>query len=125
LPAPTPTLVPPTLAPTQAPPTLAPTSVPPTPAPTTDAVAMLKPFQAAFNQGDIDSLMALFAADPNVTLYSGLFGSGEYSVSGITTQSVRNIFEIGFKLNTQLTVGDCSAKDNQATCALVIKDDCN
>ena len=125
LPAPTPTLVPPTLVPTQALPTLTATSVPPTAAATTDAVARLKPFQDAFNQGDTDSLMALFAEDPNVTIVSGLFGGGEYSIPAVNTKAVRDTFEIGFKLNSQATISDCKTTNNQATCTLVIKDDCN
>jgi hypothetical protein len=117
--------MPPTLIPTQAPPALTATSVPPTAAATTDAVALLKTFQDAFNKGDTDGLLVLFVADPSFTLKAGLFGVGFYSGSYVTTQAVRDILEIGFKLNSQLTVSDCRMKNNQATCALVIKDDCN
>lgn len=131
------TAVPPTLVPTAAPPTavpatatavpptLAPTAVPPTLAPTTDALALLKTFQDAFNKGDTDGLMALFAAEPSLTLIAGLFGGGNYGVPAATAKGVRNTLEIGFKLNSQLTASDCSTKNNKATCALAIKDDCN
>jgi hypothetical protein len=129
--APTLTAVPPTLAPTPTavPPTLAPTTVPATLAPTPDLLAPVTAFQAAYNQKDTDTLMALFAADPSWTLRFGLFAfagsdSGAAYSTG-TTQGLRDLLDIGFKLNSHLEASNCGMKNTTATCDLVIKDDCN
>jgi len=130
-PARAPTLLPPTLAPTLpaptptlAPPTLAATLAPPTLAPTTDLLGVVTALQADYNKGDTNSLMALLVADPNWSLGAGMFGLGTVH-SAVTAKDVRDTLEIGFALDSQLVASDCSAKDNTATCALVIKDDCN
>jgi hypothetical protein len=121
------TAVPPTAAPTLVPPT--PTAAPPTAEPTTDALPLLQAFQDAFNNGDADSLMLLFTEDPSFILNSGLFGVGAFGQPNVATEAaqaaVRNTFEIGFALNSELMANDCTFKNNQATCNLAIKDDCN
>jgi hypothetical protein len=126
-----PTLVPPTLAPTLpspaatlAPPTLAATLPPPTLAPTADLLALVTDLQTAYNKGDTDGIMALFVTDPNWSVSEGMFGAGSPHIAA-TAKDVRDTLEIGFALNSQLEASGCSTKDNQATCALVIKDDCN
>jgi len=122
------TAVPPTAAPTVVAPTAVPataTAVPPTLAPTTDALALLKTFQDAFNKGDTDRLMALFAAEPGLTLMAGMFGATVYGVSAVTAKDVRNLLDIGFQLNSQLTASNCSSTNDKGTCDWAIKDDCN
>lgn len=122
--APTLTAVPPTL--TAVPPTLAPTALPATPAPTPDLLASVTALQAAYNQHDTDTLMALFAADPNWTLGFGMFVGGDSGsvYAAATAQAVRDVLDIGFEINSHLEASNCSMKNNGASCDLEIKDDC-
>lgn len=130
---PAPTVPPPTLAPTAVaptltavPPTLAPTTLPPTLAPTPDLLAPITALQAAYNQHDTDTIMALFAADPNWTLGFGMFVAGDSGsvYAAVTAQAVRDILDIGFELNSHLETSNCNMKNNGASCDLEIKDDC-
>ncbi len=118
---------PPTAAPTLAPsvvPTTAPSPAPPTLATTPDPLVLITTIQNAYNKGDLDGLMALLVADPNWTLGYGLFGGDATWVTVGTPNAGRDILEFGFALDTQLTASDCALKNNTATCAVVIKDDC-
>jgi len=130
--APTLTAVPPTLAPTPLPPTtvpatLAPTALPATLAPTPDLLTPITALQAAYNQHDTDTLMALFHADPSWSLGYGIFvvgGDAYFTYVANTTQAVRDVLDIGFALNSHLEASKCNIKDNGASCDLEIKDDC-
>ena len=123
-----PTVAPATAAPTAVPPTLSPTAVPPTPAPTPDLLAVVTALQAAYNQKDTDSIMALFVADPSWALTFGMFAfassdSGTGYVAA-TTQNVRDLLDIGFEINSHLEASNCNMKNGGATCDLEITDDC-
>ena len=93
--------------------------------PATDVLDLVTALQAAYNQGDTSSLMALFVAEPNWSLGLGMFGAGGNVYAATTAQNVRDTLQIGFELNSQLEASDCAPKNDQAACTLVIKDDCN
>lgn len=113
------TAVPPTKAPTLAPPTA--TAVPPTAEPTPDLLAQITAFQAAVDQQDTEGLLALFVADPRWTL---LLGPLTGYASPANTQALRNNLEFEYALHMQLEATDCTVKNDQVACVLLIKDDC-
>jgi hypothetical protein len=131
LPPPTATQAPPTLAPTLAPTVPAPTATaaPPTqtptaapsPAPTTDALAVIKMFQDAYNKRDTEALLSLLVDDPNWALVLGSYGQFLWAGS---PKSLQNVLAFEFELNTHIEASDCTMTSDQATCLLVVTDDC-
>ena len=118
------TAMPPTLAPTLAPPTVSAataTAVPPTTEPTPDLLVQVAAFQAAYDQQDIDGVMAVFGDDPSWSL---LLGPLTGYASAASIRALHNTLEFQYEFNMKLEATDCSATADHVACVLLIKDDC-
>ena len=92
--------------PTDIPPT--PTPLPPTPTPEPDLTVMADTWQAAFNAGDVDALLALYADGATWTQ------TNMADVAGQDALAEQLAFDLG--LQGEMMLSDCVADDESVTC---------
>jgi hypothetical protein len=103
------------VAPTEAPTTTlveTPTTAPETTVPATDAAVeqIGRDAIAAWNAGDLDAVLALFAAD------------GQFREGAVADGAVQDTVGFHMALQQQSTIGDCSTEDGTVTCATLSTD---
>jgi hypothetical protein len=90
------------------------TPAPSSSAPTSDLLAIIKAYQDAVNQHDVDAVTALFADRAIYRMSAGAVGRDE----------IREVEDWQAGLNDRLEFTDCKAEGNTVTCKGFLTDDC-
>lgn len=83
--------------------------------PAEDHLGVVLEFQKHKNDGDLESVLELFADDPN--LHFGPLGT----ITGLS--DVRGVLEYDLALNTQLQFQDCEASGPEVSCRVIESND--